>query len=193
MWWVVVPILILVLLFRPKYKEPEVLRGVLTDEECEYIKTISKEKLKPSTVGHDFTEDHDIRKSETAWLDHGDPVIKRIITKCVDDTSVCERLQVVRYTPGGFYIPHHDANPTEPNTRKHTFIFILNDDYEGGDTVFPFLEKSYRLNKGDILSFDTLDSWGRVPHKALHGGEPITSGEKWIANLWVRSEKYIST
>jgi len=80
MWWVVVPILILVLLFRPKYKEPEVLRGVLTDEECEYIKTMSKEKLKPSTVGHDFTEDRDIRKSETAWLDHGDPVIKRIIT-----------------------------------------------------------------------------------------------------------------
>ena len=123
------------------------MRGVITDEECEYIKTVSKEKLKPSTVGDDFTEDHDIRKSETAWLDRDDPVIKRVITRCVDDTSVCERLQVVRYTPGGFYKPHQDANIEHSNRRKHTFIFALNDEYEGGETIFPNLNMSFKLKK----------------------------------------------
>jgi len=190
MWWVVVPILILVLLFRPKYKEPEVLRGVLTDEECEYIKTMSKEKLKPSTVGDDFSEDRDIRKSETAWLDHRDPVIKGIIMRCVGDTSVCESLQVVRYTPGGFYKPHQDANIEHSNRRKHTFIFALNDEYEGGETVFPNLNKNFKLKKCDALRFDTLDSWGRVPDKAIHGGTPVYNGEKWIANLWVHQSRY---
>jgi len=56
----------------------------------------------------------------------------------------------------------------------------LNDEYEGGETYFPILDKTYRLRKGDVLSFDTLDSWGRVPYKAMHGGAPVTRGEKWI-------------
>jgi len=189
MLWIV-PILILILIFRPKYKQPKVMRGVITDEECEYIKTVSKEKLKPSTVGDDFTEDHDIRKSETAWLDRDDPVIKRVITRCVDDTSVCERLQVVRYTPGGFYKPHQDANIEHSNRRKHTFIFALNDEYEGGETIFPNLNMSFKLKKGDVLQFDTLDSWGRIPYKAIHSGAPVSNGEKWIANLWVHQSRY---
>jgi hypothetical protein len=26
--------------------------------------------------------------------------------------------------------------------------------------------------------------------KALHGGQPVKSGEKWICNLWVRKYPY---
>jgi prolyl 4-hydroxylase len=76
------------------------------------------------------------------------------------------------------------------NKRKYTFILALNDEYEGGKTSFPELDKSYRLNKGDALLFDTLNTWGRVNRKSLHGGEPVESGEKWICNLWVREFKY---
>jgi hypothetical protein len=170
MWHIVLILIVLIIVFRPKYKSPEVIRGVITDEECEYIKSMAKEKLKPSTIGDEFVEDEE----------------------CVDDVTLCENLQVVRYTPGGFFKPHQDADIEHSNRRKHTFIFALNDEYEGGETYFPILDKTYRLRKGDVLSFDTLDSWGRVPYKAMHGGAPVTRGEKWICNLWVRSEKYIS-
>ncbi len=192
MWHIVLILIVLIIVFRPKYKSPEVIRGVITDEECEYIKSMAKEKLKPSTIGDEFVEDEEIRKSETAWLDPDDHRIQSIIAKCVDDVTLCENLQVVRYTPGGFFKPHQDADIEHSNRRKHTFIFALNDEYEGGETYFPILDKTYRLRKGDVLSFDTLDSWGRVPYKAMHGGAPVTRGEKWICNLWVRSEKYIS-
>ena len=30
--------IVLIIVFRPKYKNPELIRGALTDEECEYIK-----------------------------------------------------------------------------------------------------------------------------------------------------------
>ena len=186
MWHIVLILIVLIIVFRPKYKSPEVIRGVITDEECEYIKSMAKEKLKPSTIGDEFVEDEEIRKSETAWLDPDDHRIQSIIAKCVDDVTLCENLQVVRYTPGGFFKPHQDADIEHSNRRKHTFIFALNDEYEGGETYFPILDMSYRLKKGDVLSFDTLNTWGYIPEEAIHGGAPVESGEKWIANLWLR-------
>lgn len=186
MWHIVLILIVLIIVFRPKYKSPEVIRGVITDEECEYIKSMAKEKLKPSTIGDEFVENEEIRKSETAWLDPDDHRIQSIIAKCVDDVTLCENLQVVRYTPGGFFKPHQDADIEHSNRRKHTFIFALNDEYEGGETYFPILDMSYRLKKGDVLSFDTLNTWGYIPEEAIHGGAPVESGEKWIANLWLR-------
>lgn len=191
MWLIVtVVVLLIVFAYRPTYTKPEVLRGILSDEECEYIKTKVAKKLKASTVGDDFVEDTSVRISETAWLSPEDPVVKSIIDRFSLDPSVCENLQVVRYVPGGFYKPHQDADVEHVNRRKHTFIFVLNDEYEGGATAFPVLQRAYKLNKGDVLSFDTLDSWGRVPREALHCGEPVVSGEKWIANLWIRQTSY---
>ena len=67
----------------------------------------------------------------------------------------------------------------------HSFL-ALNDDYEGGETVFPKIKKAYKLNAGDALFFDTLDNYEFDTSKALHGGRPVKSGEKWICNLWVR-------
>ena len=191
MWPILVAVLILlVLILRPTYREPVIIKGFLSDDECEYIKSIVKDKLKPSTISDQMVEDPTVRKSETAWIDHTDPVIRNIMHRCTDDRTKCESLQVLRYTPGGFYRPHQDADVTHTNKRAHTFIFALNDEYEGGKTCFPVLDKKYRLQKGDALSFDTLNSWGRVPKQAIHGGEPVVSGEKWIANLWIRQSSY---
>lgn len=182
--------IVLIIIFRPKYRHPEKIRDALTSEECDYIKERATPLLKKSTLADDKHVDTEVRDSETAWLGREDPRIHEIIHRFVDDCDTCESLQVVRYKPGGFYKPHQDADSDHTNKRKHTFIFALNDEYEGGATSFPVLGKSYRMYKGDALSFDTLDSWGRIPEKAIHGGEPVESGEKWICNLWVRQSSY---
>jgi hypothetical protein len=182
--------IVLIIIFRPKYRHPEKIRHALTNEECDYIKERATPLLKKSTLADDKHVDMEVRDSETAWLDQEDPRIHEIIHRFVDDCDTCENLQVVRYKQGGFYIPHQDADSEHTNKRKHTFIFALNDEYEGGATSFPVLGKSYRMYKGDALSFDTLDSWGRIPEKAIHAGEPVESGEKWICNLWVRQSSY---
>jgi prolyl 4-hydroxylase len=52
------------------------------------------------------------------------------------------------------------------------------------------LGNEYKLNAGDALFFDILDNYELETSKALHGGKPVKSGEKWICNLWVRKYPY---
>ena len=76
------------------------------------------------------------------------------------------------------------------NPRLYTFILALNDGYDGGETEFQNLDKSFRLKAGDMLFFETLDNYELMTSKALHGGKPVKNGEKWICNLWVHKHPY---
>lgn len=188
-------IIILVFYLLPKYPTPRVFENFITDEECEYIIQQAKKNMKTSTVAIEKKVDESIRKSETAWLKNDDSIVLRIMERCLEYTDRplvnCEQLQVLRYQPGGFYKPHQDAFENEKkNMRMYTFILALNDDYDGGETVFPNLGKEYKLKKGDALFFDTLDNYEFMTSKALHGGKPVKSGEKWICNLWIRKYPY---
>lgn len=185
-------ILILAFFVGPRYRHPRIARKVVTEEECEYIKKSALPKLAPSTLGDECDVDYKQRQSESTFLELSDPKIRDIALRFVkeEDLEKCEHLQVVRYKPGGFYDPHQDADYKHTNKRKYTVIIYLNDDYEGGYTDFPVLDRSYRLVKCDALMFDTLDTWDRITPQALHGGTPVISGEKWICNLWVREFKY---
>jgi prolyl 4-hydroxylase len=174
------------------YIEPKVIPDLLTEDEIEYIKKESINKLKPSTIDEGKIL-KSIRKSETAWLNIKDPIIRSVIEKCASRKDKpfthCENLQVVRYKSGGYYKPHHDSNPTWKNPRIYTFIMALNDEYEGGETSFPKLNIKFKLKKGDCLFFHTLDNYEAFTSMALHDGQPVKSGEKWVCNLWVH--KYL--
>ena len=189
-------LIIIVFYLIPVYNEPRVMKNFLTDDECEYIKKKAENKLQTSTIGGNHHVDERIRKSETAWLSKEDPIIRNIIDRCLEYTDRppqnCEKLQVLRYTTGGHYAPHQDVLKRRKNPRMYTFILALNDDYEGGETEFPNIKKKFKLNKGDVLFFDTLDNYELVTSKALHGGRPVKSGEKWVCNLWVHKYPYSS-
>lgn len=109
-----------------------------------------------STVSENFKLDERVRVSESAWLNSDDPIIRNIIDRCLTHTDLpftnCERIVVVRYKPGGFYLPHQDAYENAKNMRMHTFILALNDDYEGVKLHFQTLTKSINFIKG-MLSF----------------------------------------
>ena len=174
------------------YIEPKVIPDFLTEDEIEYIKKKSINKLEPSAT---FNPSHNsIRQSESTWLKLDDPIVDNVIRKCVGLTNKpighCEPLQVTRYKTGGFYKPHQDVILKYlPNIRQYTFIFALND-YEGGETSFPNLDIKFKLKKGDCLFFHTLDNHEQYTSMALHAGEPVKSGEKWICNLWVHKYPY---
>ena len=183
-------LIILVVYLLPVYQEPRVFHDFLIPEERIYIIKKAEENLEPSTVSQKGKVLESARKSETAWLDIGDPTIKTIVMRCLQhiDQPIrnCEKLQVLRYKPGGYYKPHQDVLVGVENPRLYTFILALNDDYEGGETNFPNIGREYKLKAGDALFFDTLDNYELGTSKALHGGKPVKSGEKWICNLWVR-------
>jgi hypothetical protein len=67
-----------------------------------------------------------------------------------------------------------------------TFLLSLNDDYEGGETQFPILNKLYRGRKGNALFFWNVEPDGSPDKRLLHAGLPPTSGEKWLLSQWIR-------
>ena len=187
-------LIVLLVYLLPTYPKPVVIENFLSENERIHIKQAKKE-LQVSTVDKDRRIDERIRKSETAWLSgNTDYTVRRIIKKCVSHIDRpfenCEQLQVLRYKPGGHYKPHQDVFYQDKNKRLYTFIIALNDEYEGGETAFPHLNEKYKLNAGDALFFHTLDNYGLDTSDALHGGQPVKSGEKWVCNLWVHKHPY---
>jgi predicted 2-oxoglutarate/Fe(II)-dependent dioxygenase YbiX len=187
-------LIILLVYLLPSYPKPVVIENFLTEKERKYIIEQAKNELHVSTVDKDKRVDERIRKSETAWLNTKDPIIRNVVERCVSRTDRpienCEQLQVLRYTEGGHYKPHQDVFYQDKNKRLYTLIIALNDDYEGGETTFPYLNEKYKLNAGDALFFHTLDNYGLDTSDALHGGQPVKSGEKWVCNLWVHKYAY---
>jgi len=173
----------------PTYTHPILIKNALTDEECEYIKHISIDRLSTSIVGYKRYVDETLRVSETCFLDYEQHhKLKNIILRFVkpEDYNRCEQLQVVRYKTGGFFKPHQDIIAEDPNLRHCTILFSLNSDYGEGGTFFPVLKKCYKLIKGDALKFENLDDWGGKTEKSMHGGNAVSYGEKWVCNLWIR-------
>lgn len=186
--------ILLVLYLLPVYKSPKILNDFLSPEERQHIIKEASGRLSDSLVDTNGSLNKDVRQSRTAWLQKTDPIVRSVMERCVGHVNKtidhCEQLQVLHYEEGGHYKPHQDAFIGDENSRLYTFILALTDDYEGGETEFPNVRKSYKLKAGDALFFHTLDSYGLDTSKALHGGKPVKSGEKWICNLWIRERPY---
>lgn len=182
----------------------------LTHEECDTLINIASNQLTPSKVYTENSDDvlHNHRTSEQCWLTDTD---HNIVNKISNITSnICnkpienqEMLQVVKYPTGGFFNPHYDACVGNPEfcqrmdgnagPRYGTLIIYLNDDFTGGETVFPNINKTVKPEKGKAVFFYTTDKNGTLLKESLHAGNPIISGNKWICNKWTRINKYNTT
>ena len=70
-------------------------------------------------------------------------------------------------------------------------VIYLTDGFTDGGTFFPKLKKIYKPNKCGGLLFHPLSTNTSKCHpKALHAGMPVTSGIKYIANVWLREKKF---
>ena len=123
-------------------------------------------------------------------------VRNRIAT--VTETAVegMEATAVLHYVVGQEFLPHHDfldeklpgpaKNIAQGGQRILTFLLSLNDDYDGGETQFLELGRSYRGRKGNALFFWNVEPDGSPDRRLLHAGLPPTRGEKWMLSQWVR-------
>jgi prolyl 4-hydroxylase len=112
-----------------------------------------------------------------------------------------EDLQVVKYQPNGYYNEHHDSCCDENDTCKDflkrggnrmvTMVIYLNDGFDGGATKFIKLNKEIKPDKYSGILFYSLNKNKDKCHSlSMHAGLPITSGEKYIANVWIREKKF---
>ena len=100
------------------------------------------------------------------------PLIKNIfgvsLSKHVDT-------QILRYPPGGHYIPHQDVG-SDLLDRYFTVVCYLNDDFEGGRTWFPSLNYSVVPQAGKAVFF---------PASFFHCAQPVIKGEKFAIISWI--------
>jgi prolyl 4-hydroxylase len=72
--------------------------------------------------------------------------------------------------------------------RVATLIIYLHEPEGGGATVFPDIDLSIAPKRGNAVFFSYA-----APDPvtlSLHGGEPVTAGEKWIATKWLRQSVF---
>lgn len=184
-----------------------VFGNLLSAAECDALMQAARPRLSRSltvdtqTGGESLNGD---RTSEGMFFTRGeDELVQRIerrIARLVNwPVQNGEGLQVLRYGPGAQYRPHHDYfDPAEPGTplilarggqRVGTLIMYLQAPEGGGATVFPDI----RLKVAPVAGTAVFFSYPR-PHPAslsLHGGQPVTAGEKWIATKWLRAREFI--
>jgi len=176
--------------------------GLLSDDECDALMALSLPRLARSeTVQHDTggSEINAARTSDGMFFERGEaPLIQRIEQRIAAllhwPQERGEGLQVLRYRSGAQYRPHYDFfDPVQSGSaavlrrggqRLGTLLMYLNTPAAGGATTFPDLDLEVAPIKGHALFF----SYDR-PHAGtgtLHGGAPVTDGEKWVATKWLR-------
>lgn len=183
-----------------------VFGGVLSNDECDELIALSASKLERSrTVDPATGELAEIaeRTSDGTWFAVGEnPLVARIDKRIAElmrwPEENGEGLQILRYGPGGEYKPHFDYfDPQEPGSAEHiakggnrvaTLVIYLCDVEAGGGTIFPDIGFEVAPAKGHAVFF-SYDS-PTPASLTLHGGAPVTAGEKWIATKWVRERAY---
>jgi prolyl 4-hydroxylase len=176
--------------------------GLLSDAECVELMALAAPRLSRSeTVVNDTggSEVNAARTSDGMFFERGEtPLISRIEARIADllrwPASHGEGLQILRYRPGAEYRPHNDYfDPQHPGTarilqrggqRVATLLMYLNTPEGGGATTFPDAGLEIAPLRGNAVFF----SYDRAHEctKTLHGGAPVTAGEKWVATKWLR-------
>jgi prolyl 4-hydroxylase len=171
-------------------------RGAFSPAECDFLTILAEPTYERSLVKMDGKDVPDpIRTSDGApihWLieDPATHAINRRLA-ALTGTSVeqGEPLYILRYRPGQQYHPHVDWLG-EPNRRILTALTYLNDDYEGGETLFVKTGLRVWGQKGDTLVFRNIGRDGSFDPLSEHAGLPITSGTKYLASRWIREGRH---
>ena len=168
------------------------LENVLSDEECEMLIEISKNKMKRSKIGVS-RKINDIRTSSGTFLEESE-VTTRIERRIASIMNVPiehgEGLQILKYTVGQEYKAHYDFfaenSASANNNRMSTIVMYLNHVEEGGETFFPKLNLSISPKKGMAVYFEYFYQDASLNKLTLHGSAPVIKGEKWVATQWMR-------
>lgn len=175
------------------------LSRFMSDEECDYLVRAAQPLMRPSMIidpASGRRVPHPFRTSTSMNFDptQEDLVVhalnRRIAVATGTLVEAGEPLHILRYTPGQEFRPHHDAIEGAVNQRQWTALVYLNDQYEGGETVFPEIGLTVGARRGDCLVFENASNLGEPNPKARHAGLPVTDGTKWLASRWIRQRPY---
>jgi prolyl 4-hydroxylase len=184
-----------------------VFGGFLSDHECTGLMALAAPRLLRSETVDNATGGSEVnaaRTSDGMFFERGEaPLVAAIEQRIAEllrwPPDHGEGLQVLRYRPGAQYRPHHDYfDPAHPGTarilqrggqRVGTLLMYLNTPEGGGATTFPDVGLEVAPLRGNAVFF----SYDRAhpETRTLHGGAPVTAGEKWVATKWLRETVFV--
>ncbi|GJL93919.1 MAG: hypothetical protein DHS20C05_03240 [Hyphococcus sp.] len=157
-------------------------------QECKAWKGESGKVLSSGDEGDIVSHEVDSRKVESISTEGFRINIEDLMRKAFTDfvsphfeqpLAWCEKPVILRYPEGGEYYPHADAynwNPDEKawrrvTNRDYSLLIYLNEDYEGGQLEFKYLNYRIAPLQGLLVAFPS--DW-RYAHAAL----PVKRGKK---------------
>lgn len=184
-----------------------VVDNFVTPDECAHILELADGRMKEALVSKLGTNRASAnRTGSVAWVKHDEtPLVRGLVRRVGDFVGVhplhAENIQVVHYAETQEYKPHYDAwdlatpkgkeKTARGGNRAVTALIYLNEVEGGGGTGFPKLDVEVQPQPGRMVIFHNLDEGASSRHRnSLHGGLPVTAGEKWACNLWFRERRY---
>ncbi|MFT6093845.1 MAG: prolyl 4-hydroxylase [Pseudohongiellaceae bacterium] len=186
-----------------------VFENFLSQQEVDQLLAAAKPKLKKALVSDDKAGvQSDGRSGRNCWIPFKQHrVIEDMSLRVAEVVGLpleqAESFQVIHYSQTQEYAPHYDAWDVatergrrcmiKGGQRMITCLLYLSDVEEGGGTSFPNLDMEVRAKKGRMVLFHNCYTGRNIRHPdSLHGGMPVTKGEKWACNLWFRESNYQS-
>jgi hypothetical protein len=86
-------------------------------------------------------------------------------------------LWLSKQTAGSYIKPHSDLDGGVNSQYTHSGIIYLNTQQEGGELFFPVVEKEFKPEAGDFISFDCKEK------ESLHGVK-MTTQNRYAIPIW---------
>ena len=165
---------------------PYIEENFISLSECQRL--IDYAKLnKSENVSHD-----DVYSTDVEWTDHGatyygndvdpitpednDEVVTKVTEKCKSLVD-CQLgyVGIVRWPIGTFMKPHFDKNDVHGEDVFAAMLY-LNDDFEGGSTIFEHFE--CKPETGKLIIFSNS--------QYLHHVSKVEKGERYVLSFWYK-------
>ncbi|KAA8530295.1 hypothetical protein F0562_005004 [Nyssa sinensis] len=155
-----------------------IYRGFLTDEECDHLINLAKDKLEKSMVADNDSGESimsEVRTSSGMFLKKAqDEVVAGVEARIAAWTFLPEEngesIQILHYEHGQKYEPHFDyfhdkVNQELGGHRVATVLMYLSDVKRGGETVFPNSEAKDTQPKDENWSDCAKNGYAVKPNK----------------------------
>jgi len=187
------------ILIRPNVISPEGIRMIVDHikrSPCEDLSVFDAEKTN-RTGETSWQVDKKTRDTQIVPMGPLFPKIEGLLRHAVKEVinpfygiqiNTSEMPQVLSYGVGGHYKPHIDGESIwvtpkgehiwkKSTDRDISMVFYLNDDFEGGDFIFPEHHIRVRPEPGMLVCFPSS-------HHYMHGVEPVTRGKRYSIVCW---------
>lgn len=145
------------------------------------------------------------RKILPSLSDEIDKLLDQVAAVFQMKPELCEHPELISYQTGGEFKRHFDAGLSgvmpypdperfEPSQRVFTAVLYLNDDFVGGETVFPRLDVTITPKSGRLVFWQNTNIGSLKVHPmSMHQGAPVEDGNKRIISFWFRNRSWRRT